>query len=108
MANNSIEYDPNIIQEFAKRLYRQASTIVAAYVIGGILVGAIIGSILVALPRGANIAPGVGLLFGGIFGGIFGYIRGAEKAFKLKLEAQLALCQVQIESNTRSTPEHAA
>lgn len=101
MANGLIAYDPQIIQDFAKRLYRQAATIIVAYVIGGILLGAIIGSILVALPRGGHIETSTGEIFGIILGGAFGYIGGAEKAFRLKLEAQLALCQVQIESNTK-------
>jgi hypothetical protein len=38
----------------------------------------------------------------GILGAVSGYSRGRDKAFHLKLEAQVALCQVQIEVNTRS------
>ena len=101
MAKDPIPYDPQIIQEFAKRLYRQAATITAVYVIVGILFGALIGSILVTLPRGLHIEAGTGAAIGIVLGGIFGYARGTEKAFKLKLDAQLALCQVQTESNTR-------
>jgi hypothetical protein len=34
-------------------------------------------------------------------GGYMGRSRGLSKTFKLRLEAQLALCQVEIELNTR-------
>ena len=101
MPSNRIEYDPNIIQEFAQRLYKKAATIIVAYTIAGILVGAIICALLFGLVRWSEITPSTGAIFGAVFGGIFGYARGSENAFKLKLDAQLALCQVQIEFNTQ-------
>ena len=50
------------------------------------------------------------LAFGGLFLGVVlglaaGLSFGRARAFKLKLEAQVALCQVQIERNTERTPE---
>jgi hypothetical protein len=49
--------------------------------------------------------PAPGLWIGGIgaiLGGAMGYAIGTEKAFTLRLQAQVALCQVQIEANTRA------
>lgn len=39
-------------------------------------------------------------LIGLLVGAGIGFALGQERAFKLKLEAQVALCQVQIEKNT--------
>ena len=43
---------------------------------------------------------GVGILIGAAIG----YSMGSTRAFRLKLEAQIALAQVEIEANTRRTP----
>jgi hypothetical protein len=42
-----------------------------------------------------------GVLIGASFLCIIGYYFGKEKAFQLKLQAQVSLCQVAIEENTR-------
>ena len=40
-----------------------------------------------------------------IFTGALGYGMGREKAFLIKLQAQIALCQAKIEENTRKERE---
>jgi hypothetical protein len=62
------------------------------YALGGVMTGASIG---LASPGLQTTVVAAILL------GIVGYIVGRGKAFRLELEAQLALCQVQIEKNTR-------
>lgn len=105
-----IQYDPNIIYEFATRLYKQAKYIIATYIIVGVFLGAPLGSvvgyyIIKELKSGlilSQILGGtIGLIFGSILGGIIGYAIGVEKVFELKLKAQTALCQLKIEENTR-------
>lgn len=92
-----IKYDASIIQQFADRLYKKANSIVANFTVIGILFGLGIGF-------GFDKAYGlgnVGLVAGVVLGAVIGYAMGQERAFALKLQAQVALCQVQIEQNTR-------
>ena len=98
--NKMVEYDPNVIRQFANALYKRANTIVAVYLIIGIIIGFTIGSLVGAANK--NITS-LGLLIGVFAGGSIGYVIGQDKAFFLRLQAQLVLCQVQIEMNTRSS-----
>ncbi|MGC2520885.1 MAG: hypothetical protein WA373_17470 [Burkholderiales bacterium] len=99
MADKSVTYNPEVIQEFAERLYRQARSIILSSTLLGIFGGAIVGAIGVSLIH-AQQHIGVAALIGALVVGFSGYLRGKERAFKLKLEAQVALCNVQIEKNT--------
>lgn len=92
-----VQYDPDVIQTFADALYRLADRIV----IGSTLLGGVIGGLL-GYAIGSNAGGGalVALLGAGV-GGYLGYSRGMARTFQLRLEAQLALCQVEIEFNTR-------
>lgn len=86
------DYDANIIQEFADRLYKKASAITFQYAfIGAILVGGALGA-AVQQPAFA----GIGLFIGALIGAMM----GREKAFQYRLQAQTALCQAQIAANT--------
>jgi hypothetical protein len=42
---------------------------------------------------------------GAVVGGLMGFAIGSQRAFWYKLQAQLALCQMTIEKNTRSAAE---
>ncbi len=91
------EYDSKIIHKFADRLYSQAQTVLFTYpLIGGLLVAGIIYGFELYSRTTTNHH-----LFGFIVGALIGYLIATEKAFKLKLEAQTALCQAKIEENTR-------
>ena len=93
MASIKMDYDAEIIREFATGLYRRAYSLAAGYaVIGGFLGGVV----------GGYTEPNLGALWLviAIFA-IIGYLIGREKAFAMRLQAQTALAQVQIEINTR-------
>lgn len=109
-------YDPSIIRHFADMLYARARAIVLTYTIVGFLLGGATGAgaagllfIMLATFGGARSnAAFVVLMVAGsagavcaILGAIVGRNAGLAKAFGLKLQAQTALCQVQIEQNTR-------
>jgi len=87
-----IEYDARIIYQFADALYRQARSIVLTYTLIGFLLGGVGGFVVAA--EFAAIA-------GALILGLLGYVVGQQRAFQLKLQAQIALCQVRIEENTR-------
>lgn len=101
MAKNPVAYDAAVIQEFAERLYSQAASIIFTSTFLGGVIGALLGlgGAAAAHDQGAI---GMAALIGAVIGGLIGYSRGRERAFKLKLEAQVALCQVQIEKNTHA------
>ena len=88
-----VAYNPEVIQEFADKLYSRADAIV----IGWTAIGALGGFVLGSLMGGGGIR-----LFMLFAGGAIGYAIGLQRAFLLKLQAQEALCQVQIERNTRA------
>ncbi len=95
------EYDSKVLYEFADRLYRRAAWIAWGYTFLGALLG---------LFGGGAVAEAVGSRDGMITAGVvvailfatIGYSVGREKGFALRLQAQTALCQAQIEANTRA------
>ena len=90
-------YDPKVIQNFADLLYAQANTIIALCTLVALSLGSAGGYMLPLKGDIQLVATGVGaVLFG-----VVGYILGQGIAFRFKLQAQIALCQVQIEQNSR-------
>lgn len=92
-----VKYDASVIQSFAEGLYVRAKRV--------IIISAALG-VLIGFGLGAALAEGAGsslLVVGGIaaaLGGMIGYSAGQGRAFRYRLMAQQALCQVQIEKNT--------
>ena len=91
------EYDPEVIRKFADRLYSRAATIEVMYTILGALVG---GGIGFAANYSLRSSQPLIYLLGLLLFGVLGYAAGSARAFLLRLQAQTALCQVQIEQNT--------
>ena len=93
-------YDPEIIQKFADRLYARSVGVIFVSAALGVLIGLVAGPFIqqalppklaLALPEWAT----------AVVLGVLGFLQGMERAFLLKLQAQSALCQLQIEKNTR-------
>jgi hypothetical protein len=113
MAPKPVDYDEQVIQTSAKLLYRQARLTIFNSVIIGVLIGATTTGAVGAGIGDPEIAGAIGtsavdpqqttlaVIISAIVGGVIGYFRGRRNAFKLRLQAQVALCQVQIERNTR-------
>lgn len=97
-------YEPRIIEQFAEKLYRKASAFVAGSVVVGAALGAAFGAVpLTSLGASWPIPSVFGfatLLAGGIFGAAIGYVIGDTRSFGYRLQAQSALCQLQMERNT--------
>lgn len=90
-----VEYAPEVIQEFAERLYSQARWLAARWTGVGALIGWVSG--YAASKSGVGnwaylLMPLVALV---------AYRIGEGRGFRLRLEAQRALVQVKIEENTR-------
>jgi hypothetical protein len=115
----SIAYDPDLLQAFVDDLYRQAKRIAQWMALKyGAVAAALFGAGTwlvenlqlshvtnpVAYSRIAEDAQSAALFAGIIAGAVaalLGYSLGAEKGFRLRLEAQRLLLQMQIEENTR-------
>ncbi len=96
------KYDPEILQAYADRLYRQANWAIGWYGLLGFLAGFLFEAILFLMSKGPRIDlsnPGFWVL--PLVGLIPDYLYGSHKAWQLKLDAQRTLCQLQIERNTR-------
>ncbi len=105
-----MHYDSHIIIQFAERLYSQARWILVRYGALGFFFGVALGSLMgfvIANPSDQVVAAYVLAFSLGPFCAVVGVFLGRERAFWLKLQAQTALCQMQIEFNTR-TPAAAA
>jgi hypothetical protein len=97
----AVTYDESVIVSFAERLYRRAASMVAAYALFGALVSALIGVGLGFAIKTPELIKGIAVVVG-LLGTVIGAMVGSERAFTLRLLAQQALCQVQIERNTRA------
>jgi hypothetical protein len=93
-------YDPAVIQRSADRLYTRAALVPVVSALLGALIG-LVGApyILPALPAALALhcpdwVPALVL-------GIVGLGQGLERGAQLRLQAQVALCQLEIERNTR-------
>jgi hypothetical protein len=98
-------YDSNTLQENAEALYSRASALIASYA----AVGAVVAWVAVyclepliltqlRLPASYSLIPlqFLAAFIAAILGGVWGYGKG----LALKLQAQMALCQMKIEQNT--------
>lgn len=88
------EYNPDLIQKLADKLYSQANTAILLGSLFGLVAGGFFGF-------SASQGSGVGSIVGVLIGGLVGYLIGQSRAFSLRVQAQIALCQRQIEFNTR-------
>jgi uncharacterized membrane protein len=105
-----VNYDPNILQQHADELYKQAKSVVfgtalsyaiRTAVVVGIIMLVLYNALPVGYDRGDQSNWVVALAVVTIFAVALGIAAGRRKAFQLVLQAQQVLCQRQIELNTR-------
>jgi len=96
-------YDPRVIEQYAENLYRKASSFVGGSVVIGAALGAAFGAVPLTSLGDSWPVPSIfgfaTLLVGGIFGAVIGYVIGDTRSFGYRLQAQSALCQLQLERN---------
>jgi hypothetical protein len=98
-----MNYDRAVIVTFAEGLYERASRLAYIYGLGfGCMfaLGGVAGSTMTPA-----FDPAQGGIIGLVIGGVFGVIASQSRANALRLQAQQALCQAQIELNTRLAAE---
>jgi hypothetical protein len=109
---SSPQFDPNIIERYAEQLYRKADSVRVGSAITGAVLGVVFGGVPIS-PVGAYlpIPSTFGLatiLLGAILGAFLGYAIGEGRAFRIRLQAQLVLFQLQLERNTSAATVQAA
>lgn len=100
------QYDPKVLQKFADDLYSRArSIVISSCLIYGLLGYLVPWAAFSFIPRTGDSSTALANLtwFICIFAALIGFAIGRQKAFKLKLQAQQILCQMQIEANTRQS-----
>lgn len=95
-----VDYNPDIIQVFAQKLYSKADSIEALYAIIGLVVGLALFASFGA-SRGTADVTVIMSIAGAILGVYIGKQIGISRSIQYRIEAQKALCFVQIEKNTR-------
>jgi len=112
MAAYGAEYDPSIIELSAARLYSKADAVVMGSIATGMVIGAAFGAVPLTSLGAAWPIPSIfgvaSLIVGALLGAIIGYTIGDARAFGYRIQAQSALCQLQIERNTAAVMQVAA
>jgi hypothetical protein len=91
-------YDPPRLAELAARMRWEAGRLLVTYVLGGMFVLAVVGAVLGQL---AGVRTFASLVIFVIIGGVFGYFVGSARALEVRLRAEMVLCLMAIEANTR-------
>jgi hypothetical protein len=94
------QLDPSIVAQYAEHLQRRASSRIMAYTISIALVGSVVGSVPLVAPSRVLIPHYLGvalLLVGAAAGGYLGYTMGVRRAEGFRLQALMALHQIQVE-----------
>ena len=97
-----MKYDADWIFAFAMALEQKAKNLIFNAWITAFLIGTLVVAVLLSRPEIANRSAVIFLSV--VFSSILGFIlagRASNKAALLRLQAHTALCQVQIELNTR-------
>jgi hypothetical protein len=95
-----VEYDPNVIKKYAEELYARANKLIKQTARKYSFIGGIIGTLPAIWIEDKYLAI-ISVLIFAYFGYKMGKEVGEKEAFQYKLDAQLSLCQLKIEENTR-------
>lgn len=103
------QFDPSLIERYAEQLYRKADSVRVGSAVAGAVLGIVFGATpMTPLGEFLPVPSSFGLalvLVGGLVGGFLGYVIGEGRAFRIRLDAQMVLFQLQIERNTHRAPE---
>jgi hypothetical protein len=99
-------YDPAVIVKEADRLYSQASFVAITSSVLGFFAGPIVvGAIAAQIVKGEALM--FAAFFGAILGALVGFAIGHARGHALRFQAQIGLCHLQTEFNTRGARQAA-
>jgi hypothetical protein len=98
------QFDPTVIERYAEMLYRKADSVRVGSAVTGAVLGVLFGAAPVSplgtyLPIPSTFGMAT-ILLGALLGGFIGYAVGQGRAFRIRLQAQMVLFQLQLERNT--------
>ncbi|HEX5247566.1 MAG TPA: hypothetical protein VFW41_10605 [Gaiellaceae bacterium] len=98
-----MSYDPTVIERHAAALHQKAGSRVARFTVFGLLVGSVIGGSTVVAPMVSSVHSLLphrfayaALVMGAAAGAYLGYLVGQSRAVALRLQANLAVHQLEI------------
>ena len=104
--DNTSTFDPAIMEEFAQQLLRKSDSVRVGSAVAGGIVGVIFGAVPLTPLASVWPIPAIfgfaTILLGGLAGVLIGYVVGEGRAFRLRVQAQTALFQVDIERRLES------
>ncbi|MGZ4280536.1 MAG: hypothetical protein ACXVQ4_00440 [Gaiellaceae bacterium] len=104
--DNTNTFDATIMEEFARQLMHKADSVRVGSSIAGGIVGVIFGAVPLTPLSSVWPIPAIfgfaTILLGGLAGVLVGYVVGEGRAFRLRVQAQTALFQVDIEKRLES------
>ena len=104
--DNANTFDPAIMEQFAQQLLRKADSVRVGSAVTGGVVGVIFGAVPLTPLASVWPIPAIfgfaTILLGALAGILVGYVVGEGRAFRLRVQAQTALFQVDIERRLES------
>ena len=104
--DNAKTFDPAIMEQFAQQLLRKADSVRVGSAVAGGVVGVIFGAVPLTPLASVWPIPAIfgfaTILLGALAGVLVGYVVGEGRAFRLRVQAQTALFQVDIERRLES------
>ncbi len=104
--DNTNTFDATIMEEFARQLMHKADSVRVGSSVAGGIVGVIFGAVPLTPLSSVWPIPAIfgfaTILLGGLAGVLVGYVIGEGRAFRLRVQAQTALFQVDIEKRLES------
>ena len=100
------DLNEGIVEQYAEHLLKRASSLVVSFTVGGVIGGAALGAAPGFLAH--SLIPGgtkyFAVLLGAIAGGFLARTIGDRRALGLRLQAQMTLRQLQLESRFVTAP----
>ena len=104
--DNTNAFDAAIMEQFARQLMHKADSVRVGSSVAGGVVGVILGAVPLTPLSSVWPIPAIfgfaTILLGGLAGVMVGYVIGEGRAFRLRVQAQTALFQVDIERRLES------
>jgi hypothetical protein len=104
-------YDPRVIERFAEQLLAKADSVRVGCAVGGGIVGVLFGAAPLTGLRLVWTIPGTfgvaTMLIGALVGVLIGWVIGEGRAFRYRVQAQMAYFQLEIERKVEASLEAA-